>query len=163
MAAWRYVWLIAVGSVALASRAAQVEIPPELRGWQSWVLDGAAYRNCPLLYAQSAGDAGGYRCAWPGQLQIDVDARGGNFAQRWVIDAPSWVQLPGSLEHWPRDVRINGAAAAVVAREGRPFLRLAVGQYAVSGRFVWESRPESLPIPVQTALVELTVDGQRIA
>ena len=44
-----------------------------------------------------------------------------------------------------------------------PRLRLAPGSYAVSGRFEWSSRPESLPLPDTTAIVDLTVDGQRVA
>ena len=44
-----------------------------------------------------------------------------------------------------------------------PSLRLAPGNYTVSGRFEWSSRPESLPLPASTAIVDLTVDGARVA
>src|SRR5205807_2646675 len=36
------------------------------------------------------------------------------------------------------------------------------GSHALSGRFVWEARPEALAIPTQTALLDLLVDGQRV-
>jgi hypothetical protein len=60
-------------------------------------------------------------------------------------------------------VRSNGAAAAVVLHDDTPSLRLTAGNYAVTGRFEWSSRPESLPLPLSTAIVDLTVDGQRVA
>ena len=52
--------------------------------------------------------------------------------------------------------------APVVARDGVPSLRLAPGNYTVAGRFKWSTRPESLPLPHLTALVDLTVDNQRV-
>ena len=91
-----------------------------------------------------------------------MDARGGSFTQRWQVYAESWLGLPGNLEHWPQDVRVNGAPGAVVARNGVPSLRLAPGSYTVAGRFSWSTRPESLPLPHLTALVDLTVDNQRV-
>ena len=88
-----------------------------------------------------------------------VDARGGTFSQRWQVYTDSWVTLPGDVEHWPRDVRLDGAPAAVVAYQERPSLRLAPGTYTVSGRFEWSSRPESLPLPPSSAIVDLFVGG----
>ena len=56
-------------------------------------------------------DADAFRCVWPERLTLAVDARGGTFTQRWQVFADSWVALPGDLEHWPQDVRVNGAPA----------------------------------------------------
>ena len=66
-------------------------------------------------------------------------------------------------EHWPRDVRLDGAPAAVVAIGEVPNLRLPPGSYTISGRFAWSSRPEALPLPDATAIVDLSVDGSRVA
>jgi hypothetical protein len=147
---------------------AQESIPAALRDWQGWVLRGEEFRRCPFLAntALTPGqpiDKSAFRCAWPERLSIAVDARGGNFTQRWQVFADSWVTLPGNLEHWPRDVRVNGAPAAVVAANGAPALRLAAGSYTIAGRFTWSTRPESLPLPASSALVDLSVDGQRVA
>jgi hypothetical protein len=147
---------------------AQEPLPASLRDWQGWVLKGEEFRRCPFLASaqlqpgQSI-DAGAFRCAWPERLSIDVDARGGSFAQRWQVFAETWVQLPGNLETWPQDVRVDGAPGAVVARGGIPSLRLAAGNSTITGRFTWSSRPESLPLPASTALVDLRVDQQRVA
>ena len=150
-----------------ASSAAQ-EIPPGLRDWQGWVLKGEEFRRCPFLASTQlqpgqAVDADAFRCAWPERLSLAVDARGGTFTQRWQVFAESWVALPGSLEHWPQDVRVNGAPGAVVARGGIPSLRLVPGNATLTGSFRWSSRPETLPLPSSTALVDLTVDNQRVA
>ncbi len=162
----RAAFLVLVCNVAICH--AQSGIPENLRGWQDWVLRGEEFRACPFL-ATAGGtpgtplDRASYRCVWPERLNLAVDARGGNFTQRWQVYAAGWVALPGSAEHWPRDVRLNGAPAAVVLAQGAPSLRLEPGSYAITGRFSWSTRPESLPLPPTTALVDLSVDGQRVA
>jgi hypothetical protein len=147
---------------------AQDAIPPPLRDWQGWVLKGEEFRRCPFLSNRTAGPAlpipaHAFRCFWPERLALSVDARGGTFTQRWQVYAEGWIELPGSLEHWPRDVRVNGAPAAVVAAGETPSLRLGPGTYTLSGRFAWNARPESLPLPASTAIVDLSVDGQRVS
>ena len=169
--------LIRAGLVALAifcslagswAARAQNAIPPALRDWQGWVLRGEEFRRCP--FASTADTAAGepvdadeFRCVWPERLTLAVDSRGGTFSQRWQVFAESWVQLPGDDENWPREVRLNGAPAAVVAVDDVPSVRLAPGTYTLSGRFEWSSRPESLALPDTTAIVDLIVDGARVA
>src|SRR5688572_30400015 len=141
------------------------EIPPELRNWQGWVLKGEEFRRCPFLASANLQpgqpiDAGAFRCSWPERLLLNVDTRGGSFSQRWQVYADSWVALPGETEHWPRDVRVNGQPASVVAIGNVPNLRLAPGTYSVTGRFEWNARPEALPLPKATAIIDLSVDGQ---
>src|SRR6478736_342866 len=88
---------------------AQEAVPSGLRDWQAWVLHGEEFRRCPFLASASPTpgepiDESSYRCDWPERLALAVDAHGGTFTQRWQVFAPEWVQLPGDLEHWPRDV-----------------------------------------------------------
>ena len=146
--------LVRAGFIALAffcsmAARAQDAIPPALREWQGWVLHDEEFRRCPFAASADAEagepiDAAEFRCVWPERLTLTVDARGGTFSQRWQVYAESWVALPGNAEHWPRDVRLNGAPAAVVAVDDVPSLRLKPGSYTLSGRFEWSSRPESL-------------------
>ena len=156
--------LVLVSNVSWAQEA----VPPELRHWQGWVLKGEEFRRCPFLASTrlepgNPVDAAAFRCAWPERLGLNVDARGGSFTQRWQVYAESWVTLPGNLEHWPQDVRVNGAPGAVVEHADEPSLRLAPGNYMITGNFSWSTRPESLPLPAFTALVDLSVDQQRVA
>jgi hypothetical protein len=154
--------------VGWTSAHAEDSLPPALRDWQGWVLHGEEFRRCPFA-STSATEAGApigaaeYRCVWPERLTLAVDARGGTFSQRWQVFAESWVALPGNAANWPRDVKLDGAPAAVVAIDGVPNLRLAPGSHMLSGRFEWTSRPEALPLPASTAIVDLFVDGSRIA
>jgi len=164
--------LIRAGFIALAFLCsidvrAQDAIPPSLRDWQGWVLHGEEFRRCPLAtsFVQPGSPVSPalYRCVWPERLTLTVNANGGTFSQRWQVYAESWVALPGDTEHWPRDVRLNGAPAAVVAVNEIPNLRLPPGSYVISGRFAWSSRPEALPLADATAIVDLFVDGARVA
>ena len=150
-------------AVGLTSIAAAVSLPPGLAGWEDWVLQGREFRRCPFFATSMPGEASSHRCAWPEPLTLTVDAHRGAFSQRWLVYADSWASLPGDLTHWPEDVRIDGAAAPVVARDGIPAVRLGPGTHALSGRFAWETRPEALPIAAETGIVELTVDGRSIA
>jgi hypothetical protein len=164
-------WFRAAG-VALAFCCqivnAQDAVPAALRDWQGWVMHGEEYRRCPFLASTSLTpgqpvEASAFRCVWPERLSLAVDARGGSFSQRWQVFAPAWVELPGDVEHWPRDVKLDGAAAPLVEKDGMPFLRLVPGSHAVTGRFQWSARPEALLVPRSSAIVDLTVDGQRVS
>jgi hypothetical protein len=156
--------LLSFVSVAQAP-AAEPPVPTALQDWRGWVLTGEEHRACPWLASpgRAAGGRDAYRCAWPGRLVLDVGARGGEFRQLWQVDADSWVALPGNADQWPRDVTIDGRRGAIVARGGIPHARLAPGEYKVAGRFDWTVRPESIAVPAETGLVDLSVDGTRVA
>jgi hypothetical protein len=161
-------WIALTLTVSWLTHAADALLPPELQDWQSWVLHGQEYRQCPFISDGRQNPAlpipeSDFRCVWPERLTLTVDSRGGSFTQRWQVFAKSWVALPGDDRHWPRDVRLNGDIAPVVRHRGVPSLHLAPGTYTVSGRFAWESRPESLPLPQHTAIVDLFVDGSRVS
>jgi hypothetical protein len=147
---------------AFAQAQAQSPVPKELEGWQSWVQDGLEFRHCPF-FANTDGSTESNRvCAWPGRLALELNQSGGKFSQTWVSFTEGWVPLPGNLEYWPRAVTVNGVTAAVVARDDVPQIRVSEGSFAIAGSFAWVKRPESLPIPAQTGLVSLTLDGQKI-
>lgn len=156
--------LLASVFVTAPALAADSKLPVALEDWRGWVLAGEEYRQCPWLATPGAtpGSPGAYHCAWPGRLVLSVDARGGKFRQTWRVEAESWVALPGNAEQWPLDVTIDGRPGAIVAREGAPRARLAAGEHQIAGRFEWTARPESLAVPLDTGLVELTIDGARV-
>ena len=157
--------LLASAFVTAPAWAADPPLPAALEDWRGWVLTGEEYRECPWLAAPGVtpGGAGAYRCAWPGRLVLSVNASGGEFRQGWQVDAESWVALPGNADQWPREVTIDGRRGAIVTRDGVPYARLAAGEHQVAGRFDWAARPESLAVPLDTGLIELTIDGARVA
>jgi hypothetical protein len=157
--------LRALGLVLLASSAAlgeplqRDEVPEPLRPWVDWVLRGHESETCPLLQA-----AGTRACVWPGRLSLDLGASGGSFEQSVFVATDSDVALPGGDGGaWPEDVRADGAPISVVAGSELPTVRLARGSHVLSGRFVWSASPPGLRVPLQTGIVDLTLNGERVA
>ena len=153
------IWLM----LPAAPQAADVFIPDELQGWESWVLHDQEHRDCPFFFNRDPRDRSDYLCAWPGTLEVSVNSDRGRFTQQWTVYAEeSWLPLPGDASYWPHEVTVNGEAAIVVERAGVPSVRLAPGRYRLSGRFEWDDRPGVLPIPERTGLVTLTVGDRRV-
>ncbi len=152
----------ALAALACATAHAQTPVPRALEDWQAWMLKGREFHRCPFLAGSNPTLAASYRCVWPERLLLNLDAHGGTFSQRWQVYTDSWIALPGDLVHWPEGVSVDGRSAALVARDGVPQVRLSAGAHQLSGRFVWQARPEFLTIPAQTALLDLSVDGRPV-
>ena len=148
-------------SWAHTAAVADVAVPPELRGWEEWALQGHETHRCPWLAPGRPTDDDRI-CAWPSVLDLVADERGGRFSQRWQAAAETWVPLPGSSENWPEDVTLDGAPAAVVARDGSPAVRVASGVHTLTGVFRWTRRPELLVLPGGVGLVSLSINGGRV-
>lgn len=142
-------WMVAWGAWAAA-------VPAPLQDWQAWVLDKHPQVACPLHYAQDSQRS----CSWPGRLLLEVQAGGAGFEQAWRLYAPGWVKLPGDARYWPRDVLVNDRLVAVMEQQGSPAVWLPAGDYLVRGTLAWERRPARLPVPADTALLSLRLDGQ---
>ncbi len=156
----RIVILAGLLAFVQSTSAQDSEIPPALRDWQQWVLDDTETFTCPYFLGRAASEAGNHACVWPGQLQIDIGADGAGFAIDYHVLVDSWISLPGSSALWPDAVEVNGSESVVVAQKQRPAIQLAAGRHRVSGRFVWDRLPESLPLPAEVALTAVTRDGQ---
>lgn len=145
---------------ALAGPLALQDVPAPLQPWVNWALQGETGRDCPVLF-----DRAERRCAWPGPLQLTVDAHGARFGQRWEVYAHTSVQvpLPGDTRHWPVGVEVDGRRVAVLDRNGRPLLELGPGAHQVGGAFGWHALPESLALPADLGLLMLTRDGETVA
>jgi hypothetical protein len=154
---------LGTSTVGAAPESSENAIPRVLEDWQAWALKDQEFRRCPFLAGADVSSESSHRCVWPERLQLTVDARGGRFAQRWQVYSDSWVVLPGDLEHWPQVVELDGKLAPLVSREGIPFVRLTAGSHALTGTWSWDVRPETLSIPRETALLDLSVDGARVA
>ena len=155
-------WCVVLGlGLLLAAPLLAQEIPPPLRDWQGWVLHDVPRQGCPFL-ANQAPDADSYRCAWPGQLTLEVDKNGGRFSLDVHVDAPSWVGLPGGARAWPQQVGVGKQPATVLEHQGEPMVWLAPGDYQIHGLLPWVSRPASLQVPASIGLVTLSVDGAAV-
>jgi hypothetical protein len=133
-------------------------IPGYLDPWRPWVLHGEENRFCPTSY----NDGDTYRCTWPSVLEMDLGQSGGVFTQQWLVFVKDWVSLPGRPEQWPREVKVDGKIAPVIARQGSPFVRLTPGRHQVEGKFTWAQMPEMIPIPPASGIVNLSINGQKV-
>lgn len=133
-------------------------IPLALRDWSGWVLHGHEREACPGV----SGAAARTVCAWPGELELDVDADGARFRQSWDLLVADWVPLPGDAQWRPESVEVDGRAVPSLLRGATPMLHLAAGSHRLSGRIVWNQRPANLKVPDAVALVSLRVDGRAL-
>ena len=160
---WKQRLILVSLLLPVAAQSTDVFVPDELQGWQEWVLHDKDYRACPFYFNGNAAARGDFVCAWPGQLDISIDADGGRFSQQWTVYAQdAWLPLPGNADYWPHEVSVNGNAAVVVERDGLPAVKVAPGTHRFTGTFAWDERPGVLPIPGQSGLVALSVNGKRI-
>ena len=141
--------------IASAQPISREDLPPSLRPWVPWVLDQVPTLGCATLQGRAV-------CLWPGQLELALGPDGGTFALALQADRAVDVPLPGSAEHWPQDVRLDGAPAPVFNKDGAPRLRVGSGRHRLAGRFAWSRLPESLTVPSEIGLVDLRLDGQRV-
>lgn len=131
------------------------DLPPELRPWVAWVLDEAPDLACPQVQGHPV-------CLWPGRLRLDLGEKGGTFALTLRADRALEVPLPGSDDHWPEDVRLDGRPAPVYRRDRTPRLRVEPGTHRVAGTFSWSTLPESLAVPAAIGLVDLGLDARPV-
>lgn len=151
--------LVAGAREARAQRLDPRAVPEPLRPWTAWVLHGKERALCPALEGAADQEP---RCAWPSRLDLTLGEDRGTFEQVWHLEARGSVPLPGDAKRWPLDVTVNGKRAPVAARDGAPRVELEAGDHVVRGTFLWDSLPESLRIPRETALLGLTLRGKRV-
>ena len=152
-----------IGSFGTGSSHGQIDVPEALEPWRDWVLYGQEFHACPALDGFQPGEPANHVCAWPGELSLNVTESGATFNQEWELFADDWIPLPGDPANWPIDVVADAASAAVVTWGDRPSIRLEPGLHRVSGALVWNSRPASIAIPAESALISLQLDGARVA
>lgn len=163
---WRVLvwWGVVLAVLALSAAAAAqekgapgVSVPAPLAPWVPWVLHGKEEALCPVI------QGGASTCAWPTRVELALAERGGSFTQRWRLDgARGSAPLPGDGRRWPLDVKVDGKPAIVLARSGKPVVDLAPGEHEVTGRFSWDSLPESILVPPESGLVALTLRGEPV-
>ncbi len=141
-----------------ASPLAIEDVPAPLKPWVKWVLQENEERTCPFLYQ----DSDQHRCVWPTSLQLTLDNKQGRFSQSWSVYKDSWLTLPGARGLWPQNVTLSNKPAIVNMHQGKPAIFVKAGIYTVSGQFLWDKLPETLSIPDDTGLLELSIQGRPV-
>ncbi|TQV85452.1 hypothetical protein [Aliikangiella coralliicola] len=158
--------LLSIVSFASQSAANQItakEIPSDLADWKDWVQYQQSYRGCPNLNGTKVGNKKNHLCAWPGQLLIDANDSGASFTQRWEVLDETFIPLPGEQNFWPQRVTVNKKDLTVIEKKGLPYLLLDKGAYVVSGNISWLKRPESLRVPDEVSLLDVSVNEKKQA
>ncbi|MES2933226.1 MAG: hypothetical protein V4805_07040 [Pseudomonadota bacterium] len=135
------------------------DVPDPLKSWVPWALDGDPVAGCPHWF----NDGETRQCAWPGALELKANNSGAGFTQDWMVYRAGWITLPGDDKQWPQEVSVDGKAMAVMTREALPAIKLSAGLHHVSGRFVWNSMPESLALPAAAVVLRLDLNGQAVS
>lgn len=148
--------LLFIATIGHAASSAKLPAPAALAAWETWVLRDQTEHPCPRIAQQTEQR----RCVWPGQLAINLYPGGGDFLQSLHVVAPSWVILPGENKHWPQSVTLNNKTAVVLEFKGKPALRVNAGNYTIRGQWRWQKTPQYLSVPTETALIELSHEGE---
>lgn len=150
---------------ARAQPMPEADVPPALRPWIPWALEGSSHQ-CAVRDGALGNDANPFAgggaepvCVWPGDLALVVGAEGGSFSLEVTSDHRVPQALPGRGRHWPIDVRVDGRAAVVLASGEQPVVWVEPGSHRIEGRFAWSSVPDTLAVPDTIARVTLTRDG----
>ncbi|MCB9657673.1 MAG: hypothetical protein H6726_08510 [Sandaracinaceae bacterium] len=152
--------MVGLGGRASAQPSAE-SVPPVLRPWVPWVLEGDAAYGCTRPTAATEPDrARDPICVWPGELRIDVADGGASFVLRGTSDRRSRFALPGNERIQPVDVTLDGRPAVVLVEDGRAVVEVEAGEHRVEGRLAWSTRPETLRVPDEVARVLLVEDGE---
>ncbi len=146
---------------SLASQAAST-IPKPLQPWVPWVKQDHQFIDCPYINHGDYQSEQSHLCAWPSPLDLKVTNSGGTFTQQWQILQQSLIPLPGDPRHWPQGVSANGKPLVVVTRHNKPYAQLDKGRYDIKGEFLWQQIPQSIEIPKQYALVNLSVNSHPV-
>ncbi len=138
--------------------AAEHRFPADLQEWIPWVLYEQEEKTCTL----ETTDADTRYCSWPSSLELNVQADGAEFTQKWLIETRSLVPLPGNSPFWPSRVQANGKNILVSSRNGQPVVWLDPGTHKITGKFSWKTLPENILVPPETGLVHLRLLGEKV-
>ncbi|NLD93826.1 MAG: hypothetical protein GX639_14310 [Fibrobacter sp.] len=143
---------------SLSGQQKDIYIPPSLVEWKQWVLDKHPLLHCP----ESMTDSSVKYCSWISRLDLQAGNKSAEFVMSVTVFAPEKITLPGDATYWPLDTKANGKAVPVVRNnDSRPSIFLEKGQWTVTGRLRWDSRPLSLKIPADAAIVNVTAENNK--
>lgn len=139
--------------------AQSVAVPEPLRGWESWVLRGEEYRQCPFFGSLAPTDANAYACALAGPADIRINAGRANISVDYQVYGPGYVPLIIAERAMPEALSLDGQPG-VVESGARIWLEPGVRQLRYSLDLA--TKPESLHVSPTLRLVQLSVDGRSV-
>lgn len=150
--------MFSMGAATANAAYGPVTVPTPLQPWQDWVMQDQAAYPCPF----SLQDFETRVCAWPTSLNLDIERSGAGFSQHWQVYQAGYVALPGGDKVWPQEVMLNGKPAPIIVKDQHPFVYAAAGSTEIKGRLRWTELPDAISLPVDTALLTVTRNGERV-
>ena len=150
--------LLIAAPAALAEPLSREQVPEPLRPWTDWVLRGHEDQLCPVV--QNPGNE--HRCLWPSRLSLTVNETSARFTQNFRVFHETFAMLPGDQTRWPLDVHVDGKPAPATIHNGMPAVYLKAGSHVVEGSFAWDQMLQIIPVPPETGLLALNVDGKPV-
>ena len=135
------------------------KVPAPLDQWKSWVLDGHEKELCTRAVNDRINI-----CQWAGPIDLELNSHGGAFSQEWNVESRGWIQLPGSEQHWPFEVRTGNEPAVVSEHHDRPAIWIdKPGHFTVTGKFSWSALPDFLALPENSAIIgRVVINGRQL-
>jgi hypothetical protein len=141
---------------AAAQPVPKQKIPDALKPWETWATwDDQEALQCPAPCTRASSPV----AFWPSELNLSADVTGAEFRQRVTVFSPSWVPLPGGKGEWPEGILVDKTPWPVLEKDGRPVIHLASGTHEIVGLLAWKTMPQRVPLPSETGIVELEVNG----
>lgn len=157
----RFIYFLLVSILTITPAYANTDVlsstPEELKKWSDWVMFDNPDYACPHEARNT-----NRSCSFPSLLNLDIKPDNATFKMKVNNRKDDWVSLPGSQTYWPRDVQEGEKAIPVVLYRGTPSVYLKKGSHTLSGEISWKYRPNSIPVPRNVALFNLTIDGKEI-
>ncbi len=138
--------------------AADRTIPEPLQIWEDWAIWDLPPQEGPRPF----NDATTRLLYWPSELSLRADASSGSFTFRVKVYHESWVPLPGNSELWPLNVLANGKTVPVLSDGNHPRVRLAAGDWEITGEFLWEEMPQRIAVPGEIGILLLALDDKPV-
>lgn len=152
-----FIFMILPLSFVQATPLKPDDVPQDLKPWIQWALSDVPDYRCPSWYYNPE-----KLCTWPAHLSLELSAKQATFTSTWQIYTEDWIDLPGGDKFWPQAVTANDKPVVVINRDNTPMVKLSAGTYQLKGVLFWDNIPESLIIPEQSGLVDLTINGKII-
>lgn len=137
------------------------ESPPPLQGWESWVLHGEQFRECPFFAQIEPSDESAYACALPGALEVRVAEGTAQLALSYRVYIAGFVNLPNAQDAMPAKLLLDGNPGVVLAGNGGgPRIWLDPGQHELRYSLDLALAPDAISVPEEIRVISLSMDGR---
>jgi hypothetical protein len=160
----RALWLLLILGILPRSEltAAPVAVPEPLKAWESWVLHGEDYRQCPFFSHLAPDAPTDYACALASTANIRIAAGRAEINVDFRVYAAGYVPLISAERAIPEALMVDGKPGIVESRDEGPQSWLEPGRHGLRYTLDLSALPESLNVPLTLRLLSLNVDGRSV-